>query len=592
MGVAPKSGTLKPRPYARLLSMLSDQLIKNNTVALTELAKNSYDADASWVQIRVGNMDNFERDGLSDKEKPFVEIEDDGDGMSFETIRDSWMNPASPDKYKRRLKRKIKTRKGRVLQGEKGIGRYAVFQIGKKVEIFTRQRADGNKGGDEIKLITDLSGYSEGLLEHKKLKHPAEPLYLDQIESRYFIRDDAQFIKPGTISIEGKRLSRKTHGTLIRISELNYKWTLTNVRRVREILSRLQSPFGKKDFDVSIVFESEEIPTFEDFDLLEVLDEALLQMTGDVGKMGICEYSLSRGTRKERKRLDLIEHLKQDAVPENREHFFDKGDNRPRKPQCGPFQFKFYVYDLETMTDPKLKSYIKEHRLYIYRDNIRVYPYGDPDNDWMKLDIYRGLVRASYYFSNDQLIGYVDISSERNPGLRDKTNREGLLEQGTAYEDLRLLTLSALNFLHTEYQTEKLKATKKAKRHKERKSELYLQTERVEQSIRSLDRHLKKAKDDKGRKLITRLTDEYVKERNIYRRQIEIVEDLAGVGIAVDATSHDLMLMMNRANERMKEIQAILRSGDPDLDRLRDKADALEGLITSISANLSGIQPL
>jgi hypothetical protein len=45
--LTPESGTLKPRPYARLLSMLSDQLIKNNTVALTELAKNSYDADAN-----------------------------------------------------------------------------------------------------------------------------------------------------------------------------------------------------------------------------------------------------------------------------------------------------------------------------------------------------------------------------------------------------------------------------------------------------------------------------------------------------------------------------------------------------------------
>jgi len=590
--LTPESGTLKPRPYARLLSMLSDQLIKNNTVALTELAKNSYDADACWVQIRIGNMDNYRKDGLGESKKPFVEIEDDGDGMSFETIRDSWMNPASPDKYRRRLKGRTRTRKGRVIQGEKGIGRYAVFQIGKKVEIYTRERLSDNKGGKEIYLITDLSEYTEELLSSEKAKHRAEPVYLDEIESRYQIRGNPRFIKPGAINVEGKRLSRKSHGTLIRITELNYGWTLLNVKKIRETLSRLQSPFRKQDFDVSIVFQGDEISALKDYELDDVLDEALLQMTGEVDKRGVCQYSLKRGSGEESGRLNLVEYLKQDAVKTNRLHFYDRDDGRPRQPECGPFRFRFYVYDLDTMTDRDLKEYIRSHRLYIYRDDIRVYPYGDRDNDWMKLDIYRGLVRASFYLSNDQLIGYVDISSERNPGLRDKTNREGLLEQGTAYEDLRLLTLSAVNYLHTEYQAAKLKAIKKAKRQKERKSELYLQTEKVEKGIEHLESHLKKVKDDRGRKLITKVAHEYVKERNIYRRQIEIVEDLAGVGIAVDATSHDLVLMMSRAEERMREIQVMLRSTDPDLDRLRDKTDALEGLITSISANLSGIQPL
>jgi hypothetical protein len=45
-------GILKPRAYARLLTMIGDQLIKNEKVALIELIKNSYDADANWVQIR------------------------------------------------------------------------------------------------------------------------------------------------------------------------------------------------------------------------------------------------------------------------------------------------------------------------------------------------------------------------------------------------------------------------------------------------------------------------------------------------------------------------------------------------------------
>jgi len=584
--MATKSGELRPRPYARLMTMLSDQLIKNNVVALTELAKNSYDADATWVQIRIGNMSNFGKDGLKSMAKPFVEIEDDGDGMSFETIRDCWMNPASPGKFIRRQEDRFKTRKGRIIQGEKGIGRYAVFQIGKKVEIFSRERIGTNKGGREVNLITDLSEYTDELLSKKKSPSPEKPLFFDQLLSKYHLRDEPIRIKPGKISIEGRRKSRKNHGTLIMITELNYEWTYSNVRRTREILARMQSPFSKTDFEVSIIFDDEEILVFEDYSIGDALEEALLEMSGSVNTKGICRYSLNG----EKGALDLVDNLRQDAVKENKAHFFDDQFNRIHNPRCGPFEFRFYVYDLPKIDDPTLRRYIREHRIYIYRDGIRVYPYGDSDNDWIKLDIYRGVIRAAAYLSNDQLIGYVTISSQKNPGLRDKTNREGLLEQGTAYEDLRLLTLSALNFLHNEYQRFKLKPP--PKHHKARTSALYLQTEKVQQGLDNFKRHLDETQDQEGMKNLAKLTEDYYKEREIYRGQIEIVEDLAGVGIAVDATSHDLMLVMNRAVERMNEIYVEVHSEDVDIEKLKNKTEALEGQLTFMRSLLVGIQPL
>jgi len=566
--------------------MLSDQLIKNNVVALTELAKNSYDADASWVQIRIGNMFNFGKEGLKEREKPFVEIEDDGDGMSFETIRDAWMNPASPNKFIKRQEDKVRTRKGRILQGEKGIGRYAVFQIGKKVEIYTRERIGRDKGAEEVHLVTDLSEYTAELLSKKKTPTSKKPLFFDQLSSKYYIRDKPIRIKSGMLKVEGQSRERENHGTLIRITELNYEWTYSNTKKIREILSRMQSPFRKTDFAVSIIYEAEDVLVFEDLTVEEVLEEALLEMAGSVNENGICKYSLNG----EKGRIDLVENLKQDAVKENREHFFDDKSTRTHDLQCGPFQVRFCVYDLDRIDDPALKRYIREHRTYIYRDGIRVYPYGDSDNDWIKLDIYRGVYRAGAYLSNDQLIGYISISSKANPGLRDKTNREGLLEQGTAYEDLRLLTLSTLNFLHSEFQRYKLKP--KAKHRKARTSELYLQTEKVQKSIDDFDKYLDMTKAQEGQKYLKKLTEDYYNEREIYRRQIEIVEDLAGVGIAVDATSHDLMVVMNRAVEKINEIQATVHSEGLDLERLRDKTDALQGQLMFMRSLLVGIQPL
>ena len=71
-----------------------------------------------------------------------------------------------------------------------------------------------------------------------------------------------------------------------------------------------------------------------------------------------------------------------------------------------------------------------------------------------------------------------------------------------------------------------------------------------------------------------------------------MVEDLAGVGISVDAASHDFMVVMNRAVEKIDELQAMARSENIDVGRLRDKVDALHGQMLFMSTLLAGIQPL
>lgn len=88
------SERLKIRPYARLLTMLGDQLIKNELIALVELIKNSYDADASWVKVSFIDFGpDYE---LTPTSK--IRIEDDGCGMNADILRKHWLNPATPDK--------------------------------------------------------------------------------------------------------------------------------------------------------------------------------------------------------------------------------------------------------------------------------------------------------------------------------------------------------------------------------------------------------------------------------------------------------------------------------------------------------------
>ena len=119
--------TVRVRPYARLLTMLGEQLIKNDRIALVELIKNSYDADATVVEI---DFLDFTTSFASNRDSR-IAIVDNGEGMTEDIIRNHWLNPATP--LKQDAKRgEPRSPGGRVVQGEKGIGRFAMFKLGSR----------------------------------------------------------------------------------------------------------------------------------------------------------------------------------------------------------------------------------------------------------------------------------------------------------------------------------------------------------------------------------------------------------------------------------------------------------------------------
>src|SRR5438874_1908707 len=122
-----RGGSLTLRPRARLLRTLGDELISSETVAVVELVKNSYDADATRVVVRFCPPLAPGQGAL--------EIIDNGHGMSLETIRSTWMEPAT-------LHKRHSTRseaRGRRVLGEKGIGRFAASRLADFLEVTTRR---------------------------------------------------------------------------------------------------------------------------------------------------------------------------------------------------------------------------------------------------------------------------------------------------------------------------------------------------------------------------------------------------------------------------------------------------------------------
>lgn len=121
------------RPRARIMKTLGSELISNDAVAVIELVKNAYDADASRVLIKfVGPLHPGQG---------HIDIFDDGVGMSLDVVRGAWMEPATPGK---RQKTSSRSKNRRVL-GEKGIGRFAAMRLASELELVTRARGSDKR---------------------------------------------------------------------------------------------------------------------------------------------------------------------------------------------------------------------------------------------------------------------------------------------------------------------------------------------------------------------------------------------------------------------------------------------------------------
>src|SRR5262245_15988024 len=88
-----KSGSAPFRAHARLLRLLGEELISDEVIAIVELVKNSYDADARHVVVTLEN--------IIDPKEGLIRVADDGSGMTLDTLLHSWLEPASSQKRPR-----------------------------------------------------------------------------------------------------------------------------------------------------------------------------------------------------------------------------------------------------------------------------------------------------------------------------------------------------------------------------------------------------------------------------------------------------------------------------------------------------------
>lgn len=577
--------TFKIKPYARLLTMLGDQLIKNEQIALIELIKNAYDADADWVKLSFENFGN-NLEVLADSK---IIIEDNGEGMSLKTIEKSWMNPATPNKFVKKGESRKTKKKKRIIQGEKGIGRFSILKLGKKILITTRPE----NSDVEFEIDYDLSAYDDDFLTENG---DEKELFIDDLNIEIRTKKPA-IIVDKEINVDYQLFKRGNHGTRIEITELKGKWNDNKINNIYYNISQFESIFDKifkknkkNDFVVGVYKNGERYTLKEDY----IKKLSGLFDTKAVFKINNGRYN---SLKKEFTFLEngIPRSMEIDApiFKKNRvyrQRFQDKKNGEYRPPECGDFLFNFFIFDFDKnapvkyLLDSNDRELIKKHRIYLYRDGIRVFPYGDPKDDWLEIDTKRGTISAGQFFSNDQVVGWIEISKAGNPELKDKTNREGLIDEGNITQDFTTLIQSFLSY----FRLHQFKQYQENNRDKTKQD--IFRTEEVKRQYEEIKKYFRD--NPTAINAINNLYKTYSIERKYLTQRVEATEDLASVGLSVETASHDLMLMLSKGILGIDDLMKDCMGGNITIDKVIEELQKLRGIFSFVETQMKDIQLL
>ncbi|KAB2893819.1 MAG: GHKL domain-containing protein [Bacteroidetes bacterium] len=440
-----------------LLFQLGEQLVAKSSVALAELVKNAYDADATQVTV---TLENVGRPGGT------IIVEDNGHGMTFEEIQNGWMRIATTNKKSRSVSRIYK----RPLTGAKGIGRFAARRLGSELFLHSvAYREDNVKEAIGIQFNWDdfLSGsdITEIPVTYRRLQ--ASP-------------------------------DEKT-GVKLHIYNARDAWTEEEIIALKRDLLTIQSPFPDM---VHLEAELEESPDpgfnfsldIVDTDQLEQLsgnlgDEFLnlhwACIEGNIDENGIAHYEIKIRQSGEADQFqdDVEKYLDELAYVRFRFYYFVEGTGGFASSTLSTRDFRKKAKD--------------ESGVRIYLDGFRVFPYGQEGDDWLGNDYYasQNIDMANYINMsesikafdklirsessnpkerpylliprNRMLFGAVFLSRMLHPDIEITASREGFIEN-EYFEGVRRFLQRGVYWLTLKYAAATIQ--RRAARREERKN--------------------------------------------------------------------------------------------------------------------------
>lgn len=527
---------------AGIINRLGKELVGKAETAVSELVKNSFDADALHADVTFVNA---ERKGGT------LIIEDDGTGMDRNGLINGFMRLSSTDKIHNPYSLVYK----RIRAGQKGIGRFATQRLGSKLTIITQTK----ESELAIKTVIDWDAF-ETDTDLVTVANKIE--YVEKVRGQ---------------------------GTTLTIENLQDAWTDATIMRVYKHLANLMQPESLDRKDIKLDIEKHDpgftislyknLKTKENLianEDISFLNHALATIEGFVDSHGKAFW------RYKSERLG-VDDEKYHRIGRTRED-----DNIPYTTLRNiRFKTSYFLYE-RNLIPGNLYGYIKNlgnelGGIKIYRNGFRVPPYGDKGNDWLGLD--ESVRRRTYIFphQNQSFFGFVEINPSVAMMFEETSNREGIILSQT-FEELRDFVYRSLMSACSEIASlrgRKSSANQKGweKKGKEKVDDALgrlsgIFTEERTNSDEQKDKIYKKAFEDLKDGL-----SEQDDERQKLIDENNMLRVVAGLGLAISEFVH--------------EIKHHMAAIDADLGGLTNrvvKDDAFEEYIMRLSSNMNAFK--
>ena len=497
---------------AGLIQRLGYELVGRAETAVSELIKNSYDADATIVDVDF--VDSFQSGGT-------LIISDNGCGMSDNQLVNGFMRISSTDKIHNPISQKYKRTKA----GRKGIGRFATQRLGEKLTIITQTK----EATRALQLVIDWSKYT---------------IDRDLSEITFPIQEIDK---------------TKNEGTTLIIEMLRDGWTEASIKRVyRYVLDLFQPDYlsersknynsaiqNEESFKVNFnnIIGNVEVPIINEN--ITIFNKSLAVFDGYIDKQHYGSVHIKSES------LELDDIIKIDYSSEKR--YLGLEDVH--------FKIYYFIYSREQyykgrVSNLELRNLQEMSKtasgVRLYRNGFRVLPYGEPTDDWTNIDrrwaSESGFVNVP--LNNKNLYGFVEITDPEGKIFEETSSREGLIENEAF--------LQLADFLHkslvaararisegvtlfkkregineddfTEESEEKLQSTEEKLQELEKFVDE--ETENDKQNEDNQTKEDSKATRNKRRKIVDAIRKEI--------EEVSMLRVLAGMGLTIGEFSHEV----------------------------------------------------
>ena len=515
---------------SHLLRELGERLVGRAQIALAELVKNAYDADANHCEIEI-----FESQ---------IEVCDDGHGMTFDEFRDFWMRIGTPNKQVQQRSRGYK----RPLTGSKGVGRLAVQFLGQNIKVIT---TSASESGQRLEAIVDWN-------------EATEAGDLTQAIARYTVTEQKETYANGSST-----------GTKIVLQNLNQDWSYdesdkkTPVRALAREIWMLRPPFadavnrvrGPDSFRIDLLAEDQR------------MEEAFRSQLGQVLEVWDAKIEGQIYDGRRSRRCDIVVTFRdgdtyQMAVP-LKEPEIDQCDFEVRI-------FKLYGKQPGGITVGEARKYFKEFGgIHVYDGGFRLSYYGI-EHDWLEIQLDHSHRRSISKLlpselnvplamhdlpTTERIFGTVNIStaqellsageSDRKKGkfLKINIGRDHLVDN-SAFRELKRVTRWSIDYYVTRYQ---LRQEREVSRLRPVEPPVY----KLDRLRATIDEIRSAVPESLHAKLVEDIDDYYEaleKENKYVERQTALFAPLAAAGLASLAFEHESNRQLRRLEDLVRRL--------------------------------------